>query len=326
MQRSTIHDMEITLPSKYKLIRSEGNTGVFEIENLYPGYGITIGNALRRVLLSSLKGSSITLVKIKGVSHEFSTVPHVIEDVVEIILNLKQIRFKLEGDEAQTVTLKVKGEKEVTAADITAPSQVKVINSDIHIATLTDKKAELEIEMTIEKGLGYVPVEQRRKEKLEIGAIAVDAIFTPIRKVNYEVENMRVGDRTDFNRIKLFIETDGSIELEESLEKAVNILINQFSSIIAEGVAGMISQETKKEVPESAAAIEDVADITKTKIEDLNLSTRTINTLTEGGVKTVGGLVKKTESGLKELEGMGDAGIKEIKKALTKLGLSLKEE
>lgn len=314
--------MEITLPSKYKLIRSEGNSAVFEIENLYPGYGITIGNALRRVLLSSLKGSSVTLVKIKGVSHEFSTVPHVIEDVVEIILNLKQIRFKLEGDEAQTVTLKVKGEKEVTAADITTPSQVKVINGDIHIATLTDKKAELEIEMTIEKGLGYVPVEQRRKEKLEIGAIAVDAIFTPIRKVNYEVENMRVGDRTDFNRIKLFVETDGSIDPEESLQKAVSILINQFSSIIAEEMTA-VSEEAAEVSEAPTAAAEDV---TKTKVEELDLSTRTINTLTEGGVKTVGGLVKKTEVGLKELEGMGDAGIKEIKKALTKLGLSLKEE
>lgn len=314
--------MEITLPSKYKLIRSEGNSAVFEIENLYPGYGITIGNALRRVLLSSLKGSSVTLVKIKGVSHEFSTVPHVIEDVVEIILNLKQIRFKLEGDEAQTVTLKVKGEKEVTAADITTPSQVKVINDDIHIATLTDKKAELEIEMTIEKGLGYVPVEQRRKEKLEIGAIAVDAIFTPIRKVNYEVENMRVGDRTDFNRIKLFVETDGSIDPEESLQKAVSILINQFSSIIAEEMTA-VSEEAAEVSEAPTAAAEDV---TKTKVEELDLSTRTINTLTEGGVKTVGGLVKKTEAGLKELEGMGDAGIKEIKKALTKLGLSLKEE
>jgi len=315
--------MEITFPSRYKLIKSEGNTGVFNIENLYPGYGITVGNALRRVLLSSLKGSSITLVKIKGVSHEFSTVPHVIEDVVEIILNLKQIRFKLEGGVSQTVTLKVKGEKDVTSADIVAPSQVSVINSDVHIATLTDKKAELEIEMTIEKGLGYVPAEQRRKEKLEIGAIAVDAIFTPIRKVNYEVSNMRVGDRTDFNRITLFIETDGSINPEESLKAATSILISQFSSIIAEEDA-IITTKEPAEATETSTDITE--DITKTKVEDLNLSTRTSNTLTEGGVKTVGGLIKKTESSLREFDGMGDAGIKEIKKVLTKLGLSLKEE
>lgn len=311
--------MEITLPLKYKLIKSEGNSAVFEIDNLYPGYGITLGNAMRRILLSSLKGSAITMVKIKGASHEFSTVPHVIEDVVEIILNLKQVRFRLDGDQPQHVTLKIKGEKKVTAKDIITPSQVVVINTDAHIATLTDKKAELEIELTIEKGLGYVPVEQRRKEKLEIGAIAVDAIFTPIRKVNYEVENMRVGDRTDFNKIKLLIETDGSISPEESLQKAVGILISQFNSVISEN-------KEKEESKINEQPIEVSEDITKIKIEDINLSTRTVNALTENGIKTIGGLVKKTESALKELEGMGDAGIKEIKKVLTKLGLSLKEE
>lgn len=311
--------MEITLPLKYKLIKSEGNSAVFEIDNLYPGYGITLGNAMRRILLSSLKGAAITMVKIKGANHEFSTVPHVMEDVVEIILNLKQVRFRLDGDQPQHVTLKIKGEKKVTAKDIITPSQVVVINTDAHIATLTDKKAELEIELTIEKGLGYVPVEQRRKEKLEIGAIAVDAIFTPIRKVNYEVENMRVGDRTDFNKIKLLIETDGSISPEESLQKAVSILISQFNSVISEN-------EEKKESETNEQPVEASEEITKMKVEDINLSTRTVNALTENGIKTIGGLVKKTESGLKELEGMGDAGIKEIKKVLTKLGLSLKKE
>ncbi|OGD38213.1 DNA-directed RNA polymerase subunit alpha [Candidatus Azambacteria bacterium RIFCSPLOWO2_01_FULL_37_9] len=315
--------MEITLPSKYKIIKSEGNSAVFEIENLYPGYGITIGNALRRVLLSSLKGASVTLVKIKGASHEFSTIPNIIEDVVEIILNLKQVRFKLDGDQPQYATLKVKGERKVTAKDIDAPSQVTVINKDTHIATLTDKKAELEIELTIEKGLGYVPVERRGKEKLEIGAIAIDAIYTPIRKVNYEVENMRVGDRTDFNRIKLLVETDGSISPEESFRKAINILIDQFNSLI-QG-AEVSNGKSSKEIIE-AESKESIEDITKMKIEDLNLSTRTINTLTAGGVKTVGGLIKKTESGLREIDGMGDAGVKEIKKSLMKLGLSFREE
>lgn len=315
--------MEITLPSKYKIIKSEGNSAVFEIENLYPGYGITIGNALRRVLLSSLKGASVTLVKIKGASHEFSTIPNIIEDVVEIILNLKQVRFKLDGDQPQHATLKVKGERKVTAKDIVVPSQVTVINKDIHIATLTDKKAELEIELTIEKGLGYVPIERRGKEKLEIGAIAIDAIYTPVRKVNYEVESMRVGDRTDFNRIKLLVETDGSISPEESFRKAINILIDQFNSLIQD--AEISSGKSSKEIIE-AESKESVEDILKMKIEDLNLSTRTINTLTAGGIKTVGGLTKKTESGLREIDGMGDAGVKEIKKSLIKSGLSLKEE
>lgn len=315
--------MEITLPSKYKVISSEGNSAVFEVENLYPGYGTTLGNALRRILLSSLKGAAVTMVKIKGVNHEFSTVPHVIEDAVEIILNLKQVRFKLDGDEPQHVYIKVKGEKEVTAKDIETPSQVKVINTNARIATLTDKKADLEIEITIEKGLGYVPVEQRRKEKLEIGAIAVDAIFTPVRKVNYEVENMRVGDRTDFNKLKILVETDGSIEPELAFNSAVGILINQFTAITS-GSAESI-EESLESVKEIASESQD-EDILKTKIEDLNLSTRTINALTEGGIKTVAGLIKKTESALSEVEGMGDVGIKEIKKALSKLGLSLKEE
>lgn len=314
--------MEITLPSKYKVVSSEVNGAVFEIENLYPGYGTTLGNALRRILLSSLKGSAVTMVKIKGVNHEFSTVPHVIEDAVEIILNLKQVRFKLDGDEPQHVYIKVKGEKKVTAKDIETPSQVKVINSSAHIATLTDKKAELEIEITIEKGLGYVPVEQRRKEKLEIGAIAVDAIYTPVRKVNYEVENMRVGDRTDFNKLKLLVETDGSINPELAFNKSVEILINQFTSITSG--AGLFEEEKSETATEAEVAPEE--DITKTKVEDLDLSTRTINSLTEGGIKTVAGLTKKSESGLREVEGMGDVGIKEIRKALSKLGLSLKEE
>lgn len=321
LRKSTIYGMEINIPSKYRVIKSGDASAVFEIENLYPGYGITIGNALRRVLLSSLKGAAVTMIKIKGVNHEFSTIPNIIEDVVEIALNLKQVRFKLDGDQPQQATLKVKGEEDVTAKDITGPSQLTVINKDIHIATLTDKKAELEIEMTIEKGLGYVPVEERKKEKLEIGTIAVDAIFTPVRKVNYEVENMRVGDRTDFNRIKLFVETDGSVSPEDALVNAVDILVNQFSALTAGAIETKIAETAQTTETEEATE-----EITKTKVEDLNLSTRTINALHNNGIKTIGGLIKKTESSLKEMEGLGDAGIKEIKKALSKLGLFLKEE
>lgn len=315
--------MEITLPSKYKILKSGDTSAVFEIENLYPGYGITIGNALRRVLLSSLEGAAVTIVKIKGASHEFSTLPHIIEDVVEIMLNLKQVRFKLDGDQPQQAILKVKGEKEVAARDITGPSQLTVINKDAHIATLTDKKAELEIEITVEKGLGYVPVEQRKKEKLEIGTIAVDAIFTPVRKVNYEVENMRVGDKTDFNRVKLFVETDGSIAPEDAFTGAVDILVKQFSALTGETIVAEERIEEKSAAEEGTDAEEDM---TKIKIEDLNLSTRTINALTNNSTKTVGGLIKKSESDLEEMEGLGEAGIKEIKKALLKLGLFLKEE
>lgn len=220
---------KISLPLKPKIIKKGDNHAIFEIDNCYPGYGITIGNAFRRVLLSSLSGAAITAVKIKGASHEFSTLPHVLEDVIQIILNLKQVRFKVNADVDEIrVELKISGEKEVKAKDIKVTSEVEIINKDAHIATLTSPKAKLEMEIEISTGLGYIPVEQRKKEKLGIGAIALDAIYTPIKRVNYEVENMRVGDKTDFNRVKIDIETDGSIEPEEAFDGAVNILLEQF--------------------------------------------------------------------------------------------------
>jgi len=219
----------LPLPNPPKIIKKKENFAQFVIEALYPGYGITIGNSLRRVLLSSLPGAAITQIKIKGVQHEFSTIPGVLEDVVEIMLNLKQLRFKLYTDEPQIATLNVKGEKEVKGGDFKVPSQVEIVNKDFHIATLTDKKATLEMEALIERGLGYEPVERRKKEKLEIGVIPLDAIFTPIRKVNYRVENMRVGERTDFDRLFFEIETDGTITPEEAIAEASNILIKHLS-------------------------------------------------------------------------------------------------
>jgi DNA-directed RNA polymerase subunit alpha len=216
---------------KIKKISETENTGFFEIEGLYTGYGLTIGNALRRVLLSSLPGAAITQMKIKGVEHEFSTIPGVLEDVVEIALNLKKIRFRFFASEPQILTLKVKGEKKITAGDVKTNTQVKIVNPDVQIATLTDKNTELDMEMTVEKGSGYVPVEATKTEKLPIKTIAIDAIFTPVIKVNFEVENMRVGERTDFNRIKLTIETDGSISPSSALRKACNILKDHFDKI-----------------------------------------------------------------------------------------------
>lgn len=225
-------ETNILLPKPPKIIKKGENRAMFEIENCYPGYGMTLSNAFRRVLLSSLRGAAVTSVKIKGVDHEFSTMPHVLEDVIQIILNLKQVRFKLYSDGPVILSLKAKGEKKVKASDIQASSDVEVINKDAHIATLTDKKAEIEIEIEVDRGLGYMSVEQRKKEKLTIGSIAVDAIFSPIKRVNYEIENMRVGDRTDFNRLQIDIETDGSISPEEAFEKAARILVNHFSLFI----------------------------------------------------------------------------------------------
>ncbi|MFH1462229.1 MAG: DNA-directed RNA polymerase subunit alpha [bacterium] len=228
----------INLPQQPKIIKEEENKSVFEIEALYPGYGVTIGNSLRRVLLSSLSGAAVTQVKIKNAPHEFSTIPGVLEDVILIILNLKQLRFKLSGDEPQKAQLSVKGEKSVKAGDFKLPSQVELINKNYPIATLTDKTAGLEIEILIEKGTGYSSRDSRKKEKLEIGAIAVDAFFTPVKKVSYRIENMRVGERTDFDRLFLELETDGIISPKEAFSQASDILLNHFS---------LLSQTFKKE-------------------------------------------------------------------------------
>lgn len=219
----------IPLPSQPKIIEKKGNLAVFEIEGLYPGYGISVGNSLRRVLLSSLPGAAVTQVKIRGVSHEFSTIPGVFEDVIMILLNLKQLRFKIYTEEPQKARLKVKGERIVKGSDFDLPSQVELANKDAKVCTLTAKSAELEMEVLIEKGLGYEPVEMRKKEKLEAGTIALDAIFTPVRKVSYRVENMRVGERTDFDRLFLELETDGTVSPEEALSQASEVLVEHFS-------------------------------------------------------------------------------------------------
>ncbi len=239
----------INLPIQPKIIKKEGDKATFEIEALYPGYGITVGNSLRRVLLSSLSGAAVIQVKIKGVSHEFSTIPGVLEDVVMIMMNLKQLRFKLFTDEPQKAILKVKGEKEAKGADFELPSQVELVNKDCHIATLTARSAELEMEIVIGKGIGYSPREARQKEKLEIGAISLDAIFTPIRRVSYRVENMRVGERTDYDRLFLEIETDGVVTPEDASSQASDILVNHFS-LLKDAFQPKItlpSLETKKE-------------------------------------------------------------------------------
>ena len=216
---------KFSLPQQPKIIKKEGNSAIIEIDSLYPGYGTTLGNALRRVLLSSIPGSAITTVRIAGVDHEFSTMSGVLEDVIHVLLNLKQMRFKLFKEEGVTIKLSAKGEKKVTAGDFTVPGgEVEIVNPDLYIATLTDKKSSLEIEAEVFPGVGYEPIERRRKDKLQIGSIAIDAIYTPIRKIKFSVENMRVGDRTDFNKLVFDIETDGSIRPEVAFKKGVDIL------------------------------------------------------------------------------------------------------
>lgn len=318
----------IHLPSQPKIVTEKGNAGMYQIDNLYPGYGHTLGNSLRRIVLSSIPGASITSVKIDGVQHEFSTIEGVKEDVVLILLNLKQIRFELVGEESQTVTLSAKGPKVITAADLIVPGQVRILTPEAYIAEITGK-ASLELEITIEKGLGYVPKEAHHKEKVEIGTIAVDAVFTPIRRVTYEVENMRVGDRTDFNRLKMFIETDGTLTPRAALEEAIRIMITQLKAIV-----GFEEPEIEAEVSSArdvssesgapAEADESSKEFLKTRIETLGLSTRTENALTEANIRTVGGLVRKKEEDLFDVEGLGEKGVQEIRRALANYGITLK--
>ncbi len=219
----------IPLPLTPKVVERKGNSALIEIEALYPGYGITVGNALRRVLLSSLEGAAVTQVNIKGVPHEFSTIPGISEDAIALMINIRQLRFSIVGDEPQTCVLKAKGEKEVTGADLELPSQLTLANPGVHIADLTSKTAKLEMEIKVEKGTGYFSKESRMgKEKLEIGAIAIDAMFTPVKKVGFKTQNMRVGDRTDFDKVIFDIETDGTITPETAFSRASEILVNHF--------------------------------------------------------------------------------------------------
>ena len=324
-------EYKIIMPSKPRIVLEEGNKGVFEIDGLYPGYGHTLGNSLRRIILSSLPGASITSIKIDGVSHEFQTMDGIKEDVIVMILNLKKTRFKMLSDEPQTVTLSVKGPKEVLAKDIKTGGQVEILNGDLHIAEVTGK-VNLNIEMKVEKGLGFISKEAVQKEKVDIGTIAVDATFSPIRRVAYEVENMRVGDKTNHNRLRISIETDGTLTPREALSRSIEIMINQLKAIIdfkePEVAADESMIETKsagKKTDEEEKKGSDFADVLKTRTDSLDLSTRTLNALTGANIRTLGGLARKKREDLLEVEGIGEKGIAEIKKVLNKFGLNLKE-
>ena len=316
----------IVLPSQPRIVKEEGFSGVYEIDGLYPGYGHTLGNSLRRIILSSLPGAAITAVKIDGVAHEFSTIAGVKEDVVTLILNLKRIRLAVTGDEPQILTLSVKGAKSISAQEIEHPGQVVVLNPEQHIATLTEKNAALSLEMRVEKGLGYLPKEVLQKDRVEIGQISLDAIFSPIRRVNYEVENMRVGNRTDFNRLKLFIETDGSLTPKAALENSIATMIAQLKAIV-----GFVEAETPPPVAESSSpAAKDSSrreidtEVLKTRIDTLSLSPRTANALANANIRTLGGLVRKKEEDILDIDGLGTKGVQEIKKLLGTLGVTLK--
>ena len=314
-------EYHITLPSKPRIVSEEGVQGVYEIDSLYPGYGHTLGNSLRRIILSSLPGASITQVKIEGVPHEFATIDGVRETVMELLLNLKRVHFVLHGDEPQTISLSVKGTREVTAKDFNLPSQVEIKNPEQHIASLSGK-ASLELEATIERGLGYVAREVLTKDKVDIGTIALDATFTPIRRVNYEVENMRVGDRTDFNRLRILIETNGTVAPREALERSIETMIHQLKAIIG------FQEASPSIATESGSSVDGggTTEASKIKVADLGLPPRVASALEDAGIKSAAGLARKTASALKELDGIGEKAIEEIAEALAGHGLTLKSE
>lgn len=324
-------DYMILLPSQPKIISEGEESGVFEIDGLYPGYGHTLGNSLRRIILSSLPGVAITSVKITGVNHEFTVLDGVKEDVVTILLNLKKIRMRFTTDEPQTLYLKAKGlavqagEKVIKASDLEVPGQVEILTPDEVIATIIGKNTMLDMEIRAEKGLGFMPKEMIEKSRVDIGTIALDGIFTPIRRASYEVENMRVGDRTDFNKLRMFIETDGTVSPSVALSSAIEIMINQLKAIVGFKEDEPTSEsksvrETRNPVTKSTVDPE----VLKTRIESLDVSPRTRSALSLANIRTVGGLARKKEKDLLDIDGLGAKGIQEIKKALGEFGITLK--
>lgn len=314
-------ETNVTLPSKPRVVKEEEFQGIYEIDGLYPGYGHTLGNSLRRIILSSLPGAAVTHVKIDGVKHEFDAIDGVREDVITILLNIKRIRLALHSEEPVSMRLRADKMGVVTAADIDTPSQIEILSPDQKVAEITAKGVSLDIEMTVAHGMGYVPREVHQKDKVDIGAIAMDAVFTPIRRANYEVENMRVGDRTDYNRLRLFIETDGAMTPREALEKSIEIMIHQLKAITG-------FKDTAEETSEVAASAEAAAidpDVLKTRIENLELSARTMSALGDASIRTVGGLVKKSKDDILSLDGIGPKGLDEIVALLKSMNLSLAE-
>jgi DNA-directed RNA polymerase subunit alpha len=302
----------IQLP-ELKSVHEEGNKATFAIEPLHSGYGMTLGNSLRRVILSSLGGAAVTAVKIDGVAHEFSTIDGVKEDVVEIILNLKKLRFRVYSDEPQFLILTASGKGEVTAANVKATSDVEIVNPSQLIATLDNDKVKLGMEIKVEKGRGYVPVENRESEKLEVGMIAVDALYSPVQRVRYNVENTRVGQMTDLDRLVMEVETDGTITPHDAVRQAAEILVEHFSVVAGNMATGETAHATEDRTESGASKI---------NIEEINLSPRTTNALINNDIKTVKDLLKLSDTELRELKGFGSKAYDEVKDKIAELGFA----
>ncbi len=303
-------------------ISEDRRYGKFVWEPLERGYGITLGNSLRRVLLSSLEGAAVTGVKIDGILHEFSTIPGVREDVADIILNIKALCLKIEGNEPKTLTIDVKGEKEVTAADIEVDSDVEILNPGLHIATL-DKNAHFKMTIFVDKGTGYVPGDKNKPEDHSIGVIPVDSIYSPITRVKFAVTDTRVGNVTNYDKLTLEVWTDGSIEPDSAIGVASSIMIN-YLKLFQTGTEPQIPGPIVSE-PGSSVSSQSKADpILKMLIEELDFSVRSNNCLRRAGINIVEDLTKKSEDDLKKVRNLGTKSLEEVKKKLIDLGLSLR--
>ncbi len=311
IEKPKIEIVEISEDQKY---------GKFVCEPLERGYGTTLGNSLRRILLSSLMGAAITSIKIDGVLHEFSTIPGVRDDVTNIILNLKSLCLKMYDDEPHTIYIDVTGEKEVTGADIKTGSDIEVLNPDLHIATV-DESGSLHIEMIVERGRGYVPADKNKKPNQPIGVIPIDSIFSPIQRVNYTVTDTRVGNVTDYDKLTLEVWTNGSLRPEEAISKSAGILIAHFK--LFQSMAGASEEEGEKESPFMDAEEENASKVMDMTIDELDLSVRSFNCLKRAEINTVADLVQRTEDDMMKVRNLGRKSLDEVINKLKELGLSL---
>ena len=300
-------------------IDETSNYAKFVCEPLERGYGVTIGNSLRRILLSSLPGAAITSVKIEGVVHEFSTIPNVVEDVPEIVVNLKMVRLKLHENEEKVIRIDVKGEGEVKAGDIITDSSVEVLNPDLHIATLSEG-AHLQMEMTVDMGRGYNSAEKNKKDTMALGVLPIDSIYTPVKKVNYQVENTRVGQNIDYDKLTIELWTDGGLAPYEALSLAAKVMTGHLELFIdlsetAKNTQIMIEKEENKK--------EKVLEMT---IEDLELSVRSFNCLKRANIATVEDIAKMTESEMMKVRNLGKKSLDEVIAKLHSLGLDFAKE
>jgi len=310
-------DFQMPKKLQYDQKKITDTYGKFTAEPLERGFGTTLGNSLRRVLLSSLEGSAITSLKISGVQHEFSSIPGVIEDTTDLILNLKEVRLKLHTDKPKTLYLKAKGPGEVMARDIEADAEVEILNPELHLATI-DKNGKLELEMRARRGRGYVSSDKNKEPGQAIGVIPIDSIFSPIRKVNFKVENARVGQETDYDKLVLDVWTDGSIKPDDAVAHAAKLLKDHLSIFIhlPEEEATPITEEEIKKVPSFNENL-------LRSVNELELSVRAANCLKNAGIETIAEMVQKTESEMLKTKNFGRKSLNEIKEILAEMGLSL---